>query len=83
MRSTVFLADVKGDIAGMCQAGTDSDDMRSRLERFSLLEEGFEYRAYPVNLWDVFGEKGIQLRTTISEMGPVLLARIRIPEGSV
>ncbi len=72
----VFLSDVKGDIAGMCDAGIDSEDMRSRLERFSLMEAGFDYRAYPVNFWDVFGEKGIQLRTTISEMGPVLLSRI-------
>lgn len=72
----VFLADVKGDIAGICEAGSDSDDMRGRIEKFSLREEGFDYRSYPVNFWDVFGEKGMQLRTTISEMGPVLLARI-------
>ena len=62
----VFLSDVKGDIAGMCEAGIESADMASRLEKFALNEEGFAYRSYPVNFWDVFGERGIQLRTTIS-----------------
>ncbi len=72
----VFLSDVKGDIAGMCAPGSDSDDMRLRKERFSLEEAGFAFKGYPVNLWDVFGKSGLQLRTTISEMGPVLLSRI-------
>ena len=72
----VFLSDVKGDIAGMCMAGSDSDDMRSRIDRFGLEGEGFDLKSYPVNLWDVFGRSGMQLRTTISEMGPVLLSRI-------
>ncbi len=72
----VFLSDVKGDIAGMCLPGSESDDMRSRIERFGLAEEGFDFKSYPVNLWDVFGKSGMQLRTTISEMGPVLLSRI-------
>lgn len=69
----VFLADVKGDLAGMIQEGSG---MEERIERFSLEGTGFEYRKYPVNFFDIFGEKGIQLRTTISEMGPILLARI-------
>ena len=72
----VFLADVKGDIAGMMAPGTDSEDMRARIERFGLSQHGFSYRGYPVTFWDIYGEKGIQLRTTISEMGPLLLARI-------
>lgn len=69
----VFLADVKGDLAGMIQEGSG---MEERIERFSLEGDGFGYRKYPVNFFDIFGEKGIQLRTTISEMGPILLARI-------
>ena len=72
----VFMADVKGDIAGMMCPGTDSEDMQERIARFGLAEHGFEYQGFPVTLWDIFGENGIQLRTTISEMGPLLLSRI-------
>ena len=72
----VFLADVKGDIAGMMSAGTDSADMQERIARFGLGEAGFSYQGYPVTFWDIYGKNGIQLRTTISEMGPLLLARI-------
>ncbi|MCR4763270.1 MAG: DUF853 domain-containing protein [Lachnospiraceae bacterium] len=72
----VFMADVKGDIAGIMKKGTESADMQARIERFGLSERGFAYQGYPVTFWDVFGEKGIQLRTTISEMGPMLLSRI-------
>ena len=72
----VFLADVKGDIAGISNPGTDSEDMQKRIERFGLKEAGFEFKGYPVTLWDIYGEKGITLRTTISEMGPLLLARL-------
>ncbi|MCR5737348.1 MAG: DUF853 domain-containing protein [Eubacterium sp.] len=72
----VFMADVKGDIAGMMNPGIDSEDMQKRIERFGLAEAGFSYHGYPVTFWDIFGQKGIQLRTTISEMGPLLLARI-------
>ncbi len=72
----VFLADVKGDLAGMCSRGVDSADMQARIEKFGLASEGFDYQAYPVNYWDIYEEKGLPLRTTISEMGPLLLARI-------
>ncbi len=72
----VFMADVKGDIAGLMNAGTDSANLRERIQRFGLGEAGFEYTGYPVTFWDVYGKKGIQLRTTVSEMGPLLLARI-------
>ena len=67
----VFLADVKGDLAGM-----ETEDMKNRLDKMGLREEGFTYHSYPVNYWDIYGEKGMPLRTTISEMGPLLLARI-------
>ena len=72
----VFMADVKGDIAGMMNPGVDSADMQARIERFGLKECGFEYAGYPVTFWDIYGKKGIPLRTTISEMGPLLLSRI-------
>lgn len=72
----VFLADVKGDIAGMMAPGEDSEDMRARIERFGLAQNGFSYKGYPVTFWDIYGQKGIPLRTTVSEMGPLLLARI-------
>lgn len=72
----VFMADVKGDIAGMMKAGTDSEDMQKRIAKFGLAEAGFTYHGYPVTLWDIYGKKGIQLRTTVSEMGPLLLSRI-------
>lgn len=72
----VFLADAKGDLAGMCREGLNSEDMIRRMEYFGLAEAGFNFTSYPVNYWDVYAEKGMPLRTTISEMGPLLLARI-------
>ena len=72
----VFLADVKGDLSGMVEEGRDSEDMQKRIQKFGLAEAGFEYKKYPATFWDVFGEQGIPLRTTVSEMGPLLLARI-------
>lgn len=72
----VFLADVKGDLAGMCRPGQDSQDMQKRIKQFGLDQAGFQYQSYPVCFWDIFGEKGLPLRTTISEMGPTLLARL-------
>ena len=72
----VFLADVKGDLAGMIAPGADSEDMQERIRRFGLGEANFSYQSYPATFWDIYGEKGIQLRTTISEMGPLLLSRV-------
>jgi DNA helicase HerA-like ATPase len=70
----VFLADVKGDLAGMCQPGGENPKIRERAELFGLGQ--FDFRAYPVVFWDLFGEQGHPLRTTISEIGPLLLSRI-------
>ena len=72
----VFLADVKGDLAAMCRPGVESEDMNARIERFGLLEEGFAYKSYPTTFWDVYGKNGLPLRTTVTEMGPLLLGRI-------
>jgi len=70
----VFLADVKGDLAGICRPGGDNPKVQERIGDLKL--EDFEFAAYPVVFWDVFGVKGHPLRTTISEMGPLLLGRI-------
>ena len=72
----VFLADVKGDIAGMCLPGQDSPDMRQRIVKFGLGSTGFDYQAFPTRFFDVYGEQGHPVRTTVSEMGPELLARL-------
>ena len=72
----VFLADVKGDLAGMCRPGIDSEDMQKRIEKFGLAETGFNYHAYPTTFWDILGKQGLPLRTTVSEFGPLLFARI-------
>ena len=70
----VFVADVKGDLAGIGAAGGTNAKVAERVKALGL--EGFEYRATPVMFWDVFGERGHPLRATISEMGPLLLARV-------
>ncbi len=70
----VFISDVKGDISGMAAAGTENDKLRGRLEGLQISD--FSYTAFPVTFWDIYGKTGIPLRTTISEMGPLLLSRI-------
>jgi DNA helicase HerA-like ATPase len=70
----VFMADVKGDLAGMAMPGGANPKVAERVKMLGL--EGFEYRPTPVMFWDVFGEQGHPLRATISEMGPLLLARV-------
>lgn len=72
----VFLADVKGDLAAMCRPGKENENVKERIEAMKLNEYGFDFQAYPTTYWDVYGEKGMPLRTTISEMGPLLLGRI-------
>ena len=71
----VFLADVKGDLSGMCLPGSDSGSMHDRILKLGL-EEEFEFRSFPTRFWDIFGEFGHPVRVTISEMGPTLLARL-------
>lgn len=72
----VFFADVKGDLSGCCAGGVMNDKIASRLAGLGIGEEEFALKKYPVNFWDVYGEEGMPLRTTITEMGPILLARI-------
>lgn len=70
----VFLADVKGDLSGLSQAGEPKDFLAKRAGLIGL--EDYAYEAPPVIFWDLFGRQGHPIRTTISEMGPLLLARI-------
>ncbi len=70
----VFLADVKGDLSGLARPGGDHPKVAERAKALGL--EGFRYEPCPVVFWDVFGELGHPVRTTISEMGPLLLSRI-------
>ena len=71
----VFLADVKGDLAGCIRAG-DRSVIEKRLVSIGIDPAEFPMKNYPVRFWDVFGEGGHPVRTTVSEMGPTLLARL-------
>jgi DNA helicase HerA-like ATPase len=70
----VFMADVKGDLSGMAMAGAPSPRIRERLDLLGLQQP--DWRAAPVVFWDVFGAKGHPVRATISDLGPLLLARM-------
>ncbi|MHB8709167.1 MAG: helicase HerA-like domain-containing protein [Desulfuromonadales bacterium] len=70
----VFMADIKGDLTGLVEAGGDHPKVRERAGQFGLGDDF--YRGYPVTFWDLFGEAGHPVRTTVSEMGPQLFARI-------
>ena len=70
----VFMADVKGDLSGISQAGQMSEKLGARLKKLGLPEP--QWGACPTTLWDVFGEHGHPVRATISDMGPQLLARL-------
>lgn len=70
----VFLADVKGDISGISQAGSPHPKIDERVAKIGI--ENFTQRGYPVAFWDLFGKQGTPVRSTISEMGPQLLSRL-------
>lgn len=70
----VFLSDVKGDVASLAEQGQTNEIIAQRVSDIGLDE--YENRKFPVEFFDVFAEKGIALRTTISEMGPILLSRL-------
>ncbi len=69
-----FVADVKGDLAGLARPGNPHPRIADRVQTLGLT--GFDYRAPPVQFWDVYGERGLPLRATISELGPLLLSRL-------
>ncbi|MDX1914192.1 MAG: DUF853 domain-containing protein [Methylophilus sp.] len=70
----VFLADVKGDLSGMSQVGGGNPKVEARVQQLGLSD--YTPKATSVTFWDVFGEKGHPVRTTVAEMGPLLLARM-------
>ncbi len=70
----VFMTDIKGDLSGVSQPGKPHPKISERIERIGL--EEFSFSPSPVTFWDVFGKEGHPARTTISEMGPLLLARL-------
>ncbi|MBP6020740.1 MAG: DUF853 domain-containing protein [Burkholderiaceae bacterium] len=70
----VFMADVKGDLSGVSQAGVSTPKLQERLNNLGLPEP--VWGASPVVMWDIFGEQGHPIRATVSDMGPLLLARM-------
>ena len=70
----VFMADVKGDLSGISQPGTEKPKIAERIKQLKLGE--FQFAESPVTFWDVFGEQGHPVRATVSEMGPLLLGRL-------
>ena len=70
----VFMADVKGDLSGLAMPGVENTVIADRIKTLRLTD--FSFAGYPTAFWDVFGEQGLPVRTTISEMGPLLLSRI-------
>ena len=70
----VFVADIKGDLSGMCEEGVENKHIRRSIDTMNI--ENFTYTTYPVRFFDVYGQQGHPVRTTISDMGPELLARL-------
>lgn len=70
----VFLTDIKGDLSGICKAGTPNPKITERIQKLGLTD--YQNKAFPVCFFDVFGEKGHPMRTTVTEMGPLLLGRM-------
>lgn len=74
----VFMADVKGDLSGLVKSGSADFKLHQPfMERAETIGfDDFTYRAFPVTFWDLFGEQGHPVRTTVAEMGPLLLSRL-------
>ena len=70
----VFMADVKGDLSGISQAGKDHPKLQERADTIGLAS--YTHEAFPTVFWDLFGKQGHRVRTTVSEMGPLLLSRM-------
>lgn len=72
----VFATDIKGDLSGVAKAGGGNKHFEKSIADNHLDQLGFRYQSSPVAFWDIFGEQGHPLRTTVSEMGPILLSRV-------
>ncbi|MBR3720735.1 MAG: DUF853 family protein [Clostridia bacterium] len=71
----VFLADVKGDLAGMCLPGANNEKIQERLNKLGIADS-FTFEAFPTVFWDVYGESGHPIRTTVSSVGSTILSRM-------
>lgn len=72
----VFLADIKGDVSGMCLPGEDSEGFQKRIHNKLELDIKWSFAGYPLRFFDIYGKKGHPVRTTVSDMGPELLSRL-------
>lgn len=72
----VFAADMKGDLSGVAKSGGNKESVTKRVDSYKLGEKGFEFKSFPVKFWDVFGQQGHPVRTTVTDMGPLLLERL-------
>lgn len=72
----VFLGDIKGDLTGMLNPGKENKHIRRSIDNMGLDSFGYDYHSYPARFFDVYGEKGHPVRTTVSAMGPELLSRL-------
>lgn len=72
----VFAADIKGDLSGVAKVGGNKDSVTKRVDSYGLKEKGFDFQSFPVQFWDVFGEQGVNIRASITEMGPILISRL-------
>jgi uncharacterized protein len=73
----VFMADVKGDLAGIAAAGSESHKLHEAfVKRSAQIGHTIAYKAFPVTFWDLFGAQGHPIRATVAEMGPLLLSRL-------
>jgi len=70
----VFLQDVKGDLTGIIEPGKESSGFRKRLDLIGL--ESVDFSHFPVTFWDLFGELGHPIRTTVTDMGPLMLSKL-------
>lgn len=72
----VFAADIKGDLSGVAKVGGNKESVTKRVTGYKLKEKGFDFKNYPTEFWDVSGKQGTPIRSTISDLGPLLLERL-------
>ncbi len=70
----VFMADVKGDLSGIAHAGTPNEKIQKRVQQLAL--DNYQNAAYPTQLWDLYGKRGLPIRATVSSIGPLLLSQL-------
>ena len=74
----VFMSDVKGYLSGLAVAGTEGQKLHKAFQKRvqTIGIEDFQYQAFPTVFWDLFGESGHPIRTTLTEIGPLILSRL-------